>query len=426
MEDNSKTLDSLLLCNIKKNINGVNAKYKYPLIANTYDHEEIYALCKFLISGEQLTMGQNVANFEDKFAKYVGARYAVMVNSGSSANLLAVATLTNFMFDGHLNPGDEVIVPIVCWSTTVWPLIQHGLVPIFVDIDAHTFNINVDELQNKISNKTKGIMLVHIMGNSCDMEPILKLAKKYNLRIIEDTCESLGSKYDDIHLGTFGDFGTYSFYFSHHITTIEGGMVVTNDKNSYELLKCIRSHGWIRYFEHNKKKEYIDKFKDVDERYMFVNTGYNLRPMELQAVMGLIQLSKLESKNENRIYNFNLITNKIKDHPKNKDLIYCQKAMHNSYNAWFGLCLCLNIKFENIYKEFMKYLEDKLIENRPIVTGNFARQPYFTLTGKELSPIDYPKADYIHKCGFYIGLSCNKCDETYVNELVDIIFAFFH
>ncbi len=373
--DSLNNFNSLLLTNINNNYNfeNSNGKYKYPLISNTFDSTEIVEMNKFLISGAQLTMGSKVEKFESEFAKYIGSNYAIMVNSGSSANLLAIAAISNFMFDGHLNIGDEVLVPTLCWSTTVWPLLQFGLKPVFIDIKKETMNINEELIEKYITDKTKAIMLVHVMGNCCDMENLMKITQKYNLFLIEDTCESLGSSFNNNKLGSFGNFGTFSFYYSHHITTIEGDMVTTNTKKNYDLLRCLRAHGWTRYHDDDEQQKYNTLYSDIDSRYMFVNMGFNFRPMEMQAVMGSIQLTKLDHKNINRIYNYENIKNKILNHPLNTNIITIPTKLDKSYIAWFGFCFYINKNLMHKRKDYIQYLEQNLIENRPIITGNFTR-----------------------------------------------------
>ena len=228
-------------------------------------------------------MGKNVYNFEKQFASFVGSKYAVMVNSVSSANLLAMSVGSNFARKNCLKPGDKVIVPNICWSTSVWPIIQMQLVPVFVDVDEKTLNIDIDKLEKAITPDIRGIVAVHILGNCTNMERLMKIVRDNNLFLMEDTCESLGSLYNNKMLGTFGDFGTYSFYYSHHITTIEGGMVVCNNHDDYELLRCLRAHGWSRDFKDKEKLE--EMYNDVDPRFLFVNLGYNLRPMETKGAM---------------------------------------------------------------------------------------------------------------------------------------------
>ena len=264
----------------------------YPLSNKTYNHEEINAMIDVL-KNDKLTMGEKVKEFEQNFANYVNAKYAVFVNSGSSANLLALSCITNFRFNNRLKSGDKIIVPTVCWSTSVWPILQNNLVPVFVDINQNTLNADIDKIQALLETDSsiKAIMAVHILGNSTNMNRLMELKEKHNLLLIEDTCESLGSTYNNKFLGTFGECGTFSFYFSHHITTIEGGMIVCNDYNIYNILKCLRAHGWTRDVD----LSLYEDCKDItlNDRFCFINLGYNLRPMETQAAMGIVQLTKL-------------------------------------------------------------------------------------------------------------------------------------
>jgi CDP-6-deoxy-D-xylo-4-hexulose-3-dehydrase len=218
---------------------------KYPLLSDGFSSKDLQEGIDVIKSG-QITMSKKTEKFEKFFAKKNNSNYAVMVNSGSSANLLAVAAACNPMRKKRLKPGDEVIIPSVCWSTSLWPLVQYNLKPVFVDIDINNLNLDIDKVIKSINKKTKAIMCIHILGMCTLMNKIIEIAKKKNLIIFEDTCESLGSEYKQKKLGNFGDFGTYSFYYSHQITSGEGGMVVCKDKKDYNLLKCLRSHGWSR------------------------------------------------------------------------------------------------------------------------------------------------------------------------------------
>ncbi len=395
--------------------------FDYPLIENTYEKEEIIGMIQVLLSN-RLTMGKKVLEFENKFAKYVGAKYAVMVNSGSSANLLAMAVASNYMRKNKLNKGDKIIVPNICWSTSVWPIIQMGLVPVFVDVDHMTMNMDINELKKLITPDIKGIVAVHILGNCTNMDELMKIVKDNNLFLMEDTCESLGSKYDGKMLGTFGDFGTYSFYYSHHITTIEGGMIVCNDEEDFELLKCLRAHGWTRYLKN--KKELEDYYSNVDSRFLFVNVGYNLRPMETQGAMGLIQLNKLDIKNKSRIYNHDIICDKILNDSRNKNIFITPYSVEKSEPAWFGLTFIMNEKYLKHYKLFLEYLTEKKVENRPVVTGNFARQPIFKFMDIEIEPTSYKGAEILHTRGFFIGLSCSHMNDERINNLVEIFYGY--
>ena len=198
-----------------------------------------------LLSG-QLTMSEITREFEYEFARHIGTKHALMVNSGSSANLIAAFALVNPRKNNFLKKDDEFLIPVLCWSTSLWPLVQAGLKPKFVDVNVNNFNMDMKEFYKKLTNKTKAIMAVHVLGNATRIDEIAKIAKSRNIFLIEDTCESLGTKYNEKYLGTFGDFGTYSFYYSHQITSGEGGMVVCNSKADYELICSMRSHGWSR------------------------------------------------------------------------------------------------------------------------------------------------------------------------------------
>ena len=232
-------------------------KYIYPLLDQGLSPKDLNEGIKVLKSG-RITMGKKTQNFENKFNKFIGSKYALMVNSGSSANLLAFFALINPLKKKRLNYGDECLIPSLCWSTSLWPIVQSGLKPKFIDIDTKTLNAPIDQIKKNITKKTRAIMAVHVLGNSTKMDELKKITKKRKIYLIEDTCESLGSKYRKKHLGTFGDFGTYSFYYSHQITSGEGGMIVCNDKKNYEIIHSLRAHGWCRELPKNNK---LYKFK---------------------------------------------------------------------------------------------------------------------------------------------------------------------
>ena len=258
---------------------------KIPLNKNTMSKEERSAMIKVFDSG-YMTMGKVTKKFEKKFAQMLGVKHAINVNSGSSANLLAFSAIVdNDKFRDKkknnryfLKSGDEVIVPAVTWSTTIWPIAQVGLKPIFVDSEPSTLQMDIESIENAITKKTKAICMVHVLGNSGYINEVRKICKK-NLWLIEDTCESLGVKNKNQYVGTFGDIGTYSFYFSHHITTVEGGMIVTNNDYIADKIRSLRSHGWTRDMENIKQ---YSKFSSIiDPRFLFVNVGYNLRSSDL-------------------------------------------------------------------------------------------------------------------------------------------------
>lgn len=387
---------------------------KFPLGQNVHDADDLVNMIGNLLT-EKFTMGEQVSNFEKMFADYVGVKHAVMVNSGSSANLIALSILSNHKCN-KLVKGDEVLVPALCWSTSVFPIIQCNLTPVFVDVDFNTLNVDLADLERKITSKTKAIMLVHVLGNCTNMQKLMELVARHNLILIEDTCESLGSKYNNQYLGTFGDIGTYSFFYSHHITTMEGGMVVCNDDEHYELMKCLRAHGWSRNLR--DKVEIQEKYPDLDPRFTFVNLGYNLRPMEIQASMGINQLKKLSTKNENRKINYQKIKNKIKEDPRNNFLSFPQES-ENADAVWFGITMFLdkNLQLAN----YLKYLTKNGVENRPIITGNIVRQPVIRDLYPDLNPTDFPGAEECHFRGLFVGLSSSLMSDALIDELVDII-----
>lgn len=394
---------------------------EYNLQNDMLSDNDINSVIELLKSKKQLTMSTYVKKFEDDFAKYLNVPYAVMVNSGSSANLLAFSAITNFDSENKLNLNDEILVPSVCWSTSLWPIIQSGLIPKLVDVKPDTLEIDINDLVKKISIKTKAILLVHIIGTCSNMNEIMEIVKKYNLILIEDSCECLGTTYNNKFIGTFGRFSTFSFYFSHHITTIEGGMVVCHTLNDYNLLKCLRSHGWSR--DQSNKSELENIYNDIDPRFLFINIGFNLRPTEINGLLGILQLEKLNYFNNIRISNYNKITNYINTHPKNLNLLkpITINSMHINV-AWFAIPIFINSNYS--LKEYTKFLNENKIFNRPIISGNFCRQPSLKKLGFNFDIREFPGSETIHNFGFYIGLSCLKIiSDSEIENLVDIMLS---
>ena len=249
----------------------------------TFGADEIFAATETLLS-TWVTMGRQVRAFEAAFTGAHGFAEGVMNNSGSSANLLAIAALANPTTLDRLKPGDEVIVSAVSWSTTVWPLIQHGLVPVIVDIDQDTLNIDPGEIERAIGPRTRAVMPVHVYGNPCDMDALGDICHRHDLVLIEDCCEALGASYKGVPVGGFGRVATFSFYFSHHMTTLEGGITIAQRADDAELMRILRAHGWIREVEDQER--WRQRYPNIHPRFLFVNLGYNLRATELQGAMG--------------------------------------------------------------------------------------------------------------------------------------------
>jgi CDP-6-deoxy-D-xylo-4-hexulose-3-dehydrase len=393
----------------------------FPLVMNPFGEEEILAMTDVLLSG-RLTLGEKVDVAEREFAKMVGSPFAVMVNSGSSANLLAVAAITNKLRKIHCEVGDEVLVPAVCWSTSVFPLLQCGLKPVFVDVNPQTFNVDINELEKKISSRVKAVMAVHVLGNSTCVRDLMNFTSKYNLILIEDTCEALGTFSEGKRmLGTSGDFGTYSFYFSHHITSGEGGMVVCKTEDDYNLIRCLRAHGWTRHLTNREEVE--SSYPDIDPRFLFVNMGFNLRPMEVQGAMLSVQLKKLNEYNACRRDNFSRIQKALHSDSRFSKYMSLMEASKDTDPAWFGIGALLHRAYAHQLRDYLLFLSKNGIENRPIISGNFTRQPCIATYCSE-EPTDYPGADALHMRGFFIGVHQVHISDEKVAKLVDIMLGF--
>ena len=397
-------------------------KFKYPLLSNAFSKSDISCGIKVLKS-KRITMSKITKNFEKQFAKKIGCKYALMTNSGSSANLLAISSIVNPLFKKKLKARDEVIIPAVCWSTSLWPIVQNNLKPVFVDVELDTFNMSIKSLKKKITSRTRAIMCVHVLGTSTNMNQIQKLIKNKKIILIEDTCESLGAKFNNKYLGTFGEFGTFSFYYSHQITSGEGGMIVCNNSYNYNILKSLRSHGWSR--ETNFHSFYKKKFKKMDDRFLFINSGYNLRPTEIQAAIAQNQFKRLGNFINIRKKNRNKIIETIKKNPKWDDQFKFVKQSKMVSPSWFGLSIIINIKYLNKKKKFLQYLTKIGIENRPILSGNFTNQPATQLYKLNKDGFIFSNAEKIENLGFFIGLHTNKISNSmakYIsNNLLKIV-----
>ena len=375
----------------------VPGKSKIPLAFPPYNAEEVCEALDSMVN-LQTTMGKKVRKFEREFGKYVGTKYSIMVNSGSSANLLALSILTNpYLGNKRIKTNDEIITPAVTWPTTVYPISNVGAVPKFVDVNLDDFSINVDEIENAITKKTKAVMLVHLLGNPCDMKKIKKIVKKHDLWLIEDACEAHGAKYYQKHVGAFGDLSTFSFFASHHITTMEGGMVLTSNKILHELGKSMRTFGWIRDLSSRKTLE--KKYQKIDPRFLFVNTGYNFRPTELQGAFGIHQIKKLENLVKIRIKNVAFLNKKLSPYEEFLILPKLKKHYRKSF-LFYPLTVIKNNYFSK--KELVNYLEKAGIETRPVMAGNILEQPVSKIF-KFRKNSKLKNSQYIMRHSFLIG-----------------------
>jgi len=362
----------------------------------TFGPDEIWAALQCLVT-THVTMGEKVRRFEAGVRKKLGFGHGVMVNSGSSANLLAVSALCNPAVSPRLQPGDEVIVPALSWSTTVWPLIQHGLVPVIVDIDPLTLNIDPEAAVRAVGPRTRGIMVVHVYGNPCDMDAIVDLARRRSLILIEDCCEALGSAYRGRSVGGFGRIGTFSFYYSHHITTLEGGICLTDDFELGELLRILRAHGWVR--EVQDPQPYLKAHPDIHPRFLFVNLGYNVRPTELQGAFGSVQLPKLRPFLKARAANAAFWR---REFARYAEFLGLQQATPGGTHSWFGFPIVVSAKAPFNARELCAFLERRGIETRPLICGNVAEQPGLKLFPHRVAgPL--PHAHHVMSAGFTYG-----------------------
>lgn len=378
----------------RENEKFIPGKTKIPLSVPAYSWEEVSEAVDSLLT-TYVTMGKKVQAFEKLFAEYVGVNYAVMVNSGSSANLLALSILTNPTIKNRIERGQEIITPALSWATTVYPIIQVGATPVFVDVDLETCNINPDAIEKAVTNKTKAIMLVHLLGNPCHMDRIAEIAKKHGLLVIEDSCEALGAEYRGKKVGGFGDLATFSFFFSHHMTTIEGGMVSTNNEEYAELAKSLRAHGWIR--ELKNREEIAKKYGEIDERFLFINIGYNMRPTEIQGAFGIHQIKKLDEFIKIRRQNAKYWTKRFEKYSK-----YLILPQENEKHVYFGYPITVKSEAPFTKEEIVRFLEKRMVETRPVMTGNIVEHPVAKLFEYRVIG-DLKNSKLIMRNSFFLG-----------------------
>lgn len=361
---------------------------KVRLHEPTFGEDEIHAAVEVLRS-TNVTSGVKVREFESQFDDH-----AVLCNSGSSANLLAIAALTNPVTPNRLMPGDEVIVSALSWSTTVWPLVQHGLVPVIVDIDPDTLNIDMVQVLQALGPKTKAIMPVHVYGNPCDMMALATL-KSQGIRVIEDCCEAFGASDGERPVGSVGDVSTFSFYFSHHMTMLEGGLVTAKTRETGDMVRILRAHGWVRDLEDSSA--YREAYPDIDPKFLFVNAGYNLRATELQAAMGLVQLMKFPGFLAARRDIATALDDLFEEHFE-----FLRTQKENGASSWFGYPITVNQGSPFTAQQLRAHFEANGIETRSIICGNIARQPGMKLWPHRVFG-ELKHADHVMSQGFSIG-----------------------
>ena len=385
---------------------------KIPASGKVLDEDDLFNLIDASLD-MWLTAGRFAEEFEKEFPKFLVRRYCALVNSGSSANLIAISALTSYKLgDGRLKLGDEVITVAAGFPTTITPIIQNGLIPVFVDVDLGTYNINIEQLEMAISEKTKAIFLAHTLGNPFNVDRVVEIAKKYNLWVIEDNCDALGSKYRGKFTGTFGNISTVSFYPAHHMTMGEGGAVLTDDPKIYKIICSFRDWGrdcWCPPGKDNTcGKRFSWKLGDLpygyDHKYIYSHLGYNLKATDFQAALGLSQLKKLPKFIEKRKENFNMLYEGFKKEGLDKYFIL-PRWLEGAEPGWFGFILTIKDDAPFSRKELLEYLEQSGIGTRLLFAGNMLRQPAFTNNDLKYRLIgDLRNTDRIMMNTFWIGV----------------------
>lgn len=377
-----------------------------------------------------LTSGRYAKEFEKQFAEFLGTRYCSLVNSGSSANLIAISALTSYKLgERRLKPGDEVITVAAGFPTTIAPIIQNRLVPVFIDVELGTYDYDVNQIEKAISDKTKAIFMAHTLGNPFNLDKVIELAKKYNLWVIEDNCDALGAKYRGKYTGTYGHIATFSFYPAHHITMGEGGAVVTDDPELHKIILSFRDWGrdcWCPPGKDNTcgrrfSQQHGDLPFGYDHKYVYSHLGYNLKVTDMQAAIGLSQLKKLPEFIRKRKENFKILYEGLRDL---ENYFILPKATENSEPSWFGFPLTIKESSPFNRNELINYLEKNKIGTRLLFAGNILRQPAFTNNDIEYKIIDNLKnTDIIMERTFWIG-AWPGIDKKMAQYIIDVIKKF--
>lgn len=369
---------------------------KHILMENNITQSDNLKVANFLKTNPILTNNKKVREFENQWNKWLGTKYSVFVNSGSSANLLSISYLRTLYKDG------EIIVPALTWVSDVTSILYCNFKPVFVDINLKNLGANFDSIKKAINKKTRAVFLTHILGLNCLSTELLTLLKRKNIMLIEDVCESHGALFGKKKLGTFGEISNFSFYYAHHMSTVEGGMVSTNNRKIYEKLRIMRSHGMLREsFDNKMKLDFYKKYPKVNKEFFFAYPGYNFRSTEINAVYGLNQIKRLSANNKKRISNFDYFIKNL-----DSEKYFTKFDMNGSCN--YALIILFERKFRNFSfrEKFEKILKKNNIEFRRGLAGggNQAKQPYLSLYKKKYKIFGkLNNTNIIHDFGYYIG-----------------------
>ncbi len=385
--------------------NNSNAHYWYPLNYATFGSEEITSALQSMLAFKT-SMSDKCKLYEKLFGEFINSKNSIFVNSGSSADLLGILSIVKSpKFD--LQKKDKVLVPAITWPTQIWSIIQAGLEPIFYDCDKNTFNPDINSVPIELLKECKCIFTTHILGTCANLDYLQDVCESYKLILIEDACESLGCKYKDKQVGTFGELGTFSSFFSHHITTMEGGMICTNNDDLDLQIRIMRAHGWSRAIQESGLENFcksrnidLSKYESIDSRYLFVDEGYNLRPTEINASFGLYQLKKIEKFNNQR----KILSQKFYTSISNLNNIRGPQIEEFCDPCFMSLPFSVTSK-NHSNSEVIKYLENRGVESRPLIAGNILRHPVSKILNLSSNNYDLSGADYHHKSSLYVGLS---------------------
>ncbi len=388
-------------------------KFNHPLMENNISQEDLAKVIKFLKNNPILTQNEQVEKFESKWSKWLGVKYSVFVNSGSSANFITISALRD-----KLRKTGEIITPPLTWPSDVMAVINNGFKPKFVDINLSNLSMDNEKIIKSISKKTVAVFMTHAQGFNGISKQLLDFLKKKKIHLIEDVCESHGATFNKRKLGTFGLASNFSFYFAHHLSTIEGGMICTNDKDIYDYCIRFRGHGMLRESKFKKVKNIANKFKDLNQKFIFLNPGFNFRNNEIQAVIGQNQIKKLDINNKKRNRNFNFFFKKLR-----KDLYFSKFDKKGISNYAFPIILNTNkLKSRN---DFEKHLLKNKIEFRRgnAGGGNQLRQPYLRKYLKRINLAKFKNVEKVHHFGYYIG-NYPSLNKNKINKLLEILNNF--
>jgi CDP-6-deoxy-D-xylo-4-hexulose-3-dehydrase len=427
MTDRKKIFDLVKKYYKKNNISPkfIKGKSAIPVSGKVLDASDIVHIVDSALDG-WLTTGRFNKKFEKEIALNIGAKIAITTTSGSSANLIAFSTLMSpLLGERQLQKGDKVITVAASFPTTINPIIQNGCIPKFLDIELPTYNINPDKIEENICEKTKAIMIAHTLGNPYDLEKIRQICDKHKLWLVQDCCDAFGAKFNNKHLGSFGDIGTLSFYPAHHITTGEGGAVFTNNIRLKRIAESIRDWGRDCYCEPGKDntcgKRYCWKLGDLpygyDHKYTYSHLGYNLKITDMQAACGYSQIKKLKKFVKKRIENFEYLNNKFK---KLNNIFILPKKTSNSQPSWFGYLLTIKPEIKIDRNEILNYLNQNNIGTRLLFSGNVIKQPYMKNVNYEVCET-LTNSDLVMNNSFWIGVypGLNKSMLDYIYYTVE-------